>query len=414
MNRTVRVAASMVAAGAVAVGGYLVAAQNGSYSLDAAYHAAPDGGTVYVPAGDYGDQTLTRDASKSRVVVIRPQPGATVHFSRVDFGNDQTGVTGPQHVILDRVKVDFTRVWSSSSDIQLVNDTGKSFDFENPSDAHVRGGDYGGCDQAVEPCIDFLSGSNVSVESVVLHDHVSSNLSCCHVDALFVRGANGFTIRGVYAYRNQITNVRFQDCCGLQSNQNGDVSGNWWGTPYTDKALTSPRQDGLDFDTAIRGLSFTGNVFEPGSSPQFAPGADWSTATVKANFFKYEGPCVGGVNYQANTVAFDQPGWGDKLCGTDKLGSWPFSPVVAAVPDPPDSGGGTTTTVQTTTAQTTTTAPTTTALPPSVQDLIDQGVTLLKGTTTGYKGHTAAWYANQTTLWYQGLAKLAAARAAAK
>lgn len=414
MRRPFAAAAATIAAATLAAGGYLLT-QGSGYNLDAAYHAAPDGGTVYVPDGDHGDQTLTRDASKTKIVVIRPAPGAAPHFSRIDFGNDQTGVTGPQHVILDRIKVDFTRVWSSSSDVQLINDTGKSFDFENPNDAHVRGGDYGGCDQAVEPCIDFLSGSNVSVESTVLHDHVSSNLTCCHVDALFVRGANGFTIRGVYAYRNQITNVRFQDCCGLQANQNGDVTGNWWGTPYTDKQLTQPRQDGLDFDTTIRGLNFTSNIFQPGSSPQFAPGADWTTATVKGNSFKYEGPCVGGVNYQANTVAFDQPGWGDVLCGTDRLGSWPFTPAVAPVPDPPGGGGGTTTTSPTTTAQTTTTAPTTTvAPPPSVQELLDQADVFLKLTTTGYKGHTNAWYTNTTTYWWQALAKIAAARAAAK
>lgn len=50
--------------------------------------------------------------------------------------------------------------------------------------------------------------------------------------------------------------------------------------------------------------------------------------------------------------------------------------------------------------------------PTEIQKLIDAGVAYLKLTTSGYKGHTATWYANTTTNWARGLDKLAQARAA--
>jgi hypothetical protein len=46
-----------------------------------------------------------------------------------------------------------------------------------------------------------------------------------------------------------------------------------------------------------------------------------------------------------------------------------------------------------------------------VQRLIDDATAILKTTTVGYAGHSAAWRANQTTAWWRGLDKLAQARA---
>lgn len=45
------------------------------------------------------------------------------------------------------------------------------------------------------------------------------------------------------------------------------------------------------------------------------------------------------------------------------------------------------------------------------QRLIDEATATLKQTTVGYAGHSAAWRANKTTKWWQGLDKLAQARA---
>lgn len=45
------------------------------------------------------------------------------------------------------------------------------------------------------------------------------------------------------------------------------------------------------------------------------------------------------------------------------------------------------------------------------QRLIDEAVALLRQTTVGYAGRTPAWYANKTTRWWQGLDRLAQARA---
>ena len=46
------------------------------------------------------------------------------------------------------------------------------------------------------------------------------------------------------------------------------------------------------------------------------------------------------------------------------------------------------------------------------QKLIDEGVALLKQTTVGYVGHSLVWQNNHATKWWQGLDKLAQARAA--
>jgi len=50
--------------------------------------------------------------------------------------------------------------------------------------------------------------------------------------------------------------------------------------------------------------------------------------------------------------------------------------------------------------------------PEEISQLIDEGVTHLHATTVGYHGRTPAWYANQGTRWYKGLAKIAEAQAA--
>lgn len=44
--------------------------------------------------------------------------------------------------------------------------------------------------------------------------------------------------------------------------------------------------------------------------------------------------------------------------------------------------------------------------PAEQQKLLDEAVTLLKGTTVGWAGHSAAWQANQTTRWWQALDRI--------
>lgn len=304
-------------------------------SINTAYHtvAASGGGVVYVSAGSYPDQTISRDPVYTSAVSIAPVSGASPVISRIDFGNDQTGVLGPTNVTIESLNVGQWRAWSTASNITANGIIGKNFEIDGGSGVTVNGGSYGSCDQALQACINFTQGSNILVKNVEFHNVTSSDLACCHVDAVFVRGCANCTFDNNYWHDNQITNVRVQNCCGLANNSNVHFLNDWFGTVYNDQALTSTRIDAVDIDTPTPGLTFTSSTFRYDSGLLFEPGAGVG-AVLTGNSFRYVGPCS-EATYNNNTTEADSDGWGDQLCGTDQWGVWMWRPWGYTMPSSP-------------------------------------------------------------------------------
>ena len=284
-----------------------------------AYQLARPGAVVQVAAGDYGNQSLARDASKRAPdkVVFTPAAGAAVNVNLLDFGQGQLGVLGPEHVTVQGMAIAYLRAWEGSSDLLWRNIKGKHFDVFDATDVVISGGDYGPCQAPRDDsaCVSRIAGvaARVTLDGVAIHDVTSTDLANYHVDGMFIRGGKDIAIRNSRFWGNMITNIRVQDqeCC---KNSNIVIENNWFAPPLQGDGV-SPRFDAIDLDNNVDGLVIRNNSFSDGGLQMLGT---YTRARIVGNLMKSTG-CAPGVSYSHNVFVPFSPQSGQRGCGpTDR------------------------------------------------------------------------------------------------
>jgi hypothetical protein len=187
-------------------------------SLDRGYRAARPGEVVEVSAGDYPEQTILADPSKTsrRHVVIRPARGARVTLRGLTLGSAVPG-EGPKHLTVERMRMAFATpnqqlsatAMPGTADVTLRDLDAGNFTLWGVKDFRVEGGDWGPCHVAMDaPCsnakIDAgppgFDTKRVTVDGAHFHDYRFSP-SCfqagqdCHFECMYLNGSRDVTIR---------------------------------------------------------------------------------------------------------------------------------------------------------------------------------------------------------------------------
>jgi hypothetical protein len=293
-------------------------------TFDRAYRAAKPGQTVWVLPGNYPAQRIAFDPTKSSGdrVVFSPLSGP-VTLERLDLGLAPFGLRGPQHVVVQNMTVGRASVWDGSVDVTLQNLTARGFNvvyslgaIPSPADVRIVGGNYGPCESVAQAgdCVNYISGTNVVIDGATIHDVTSNDLVRYHVDGMFVRGCQGCTIRNSKFWKNMITNIRLQNCCGLSANERITIENNWFG-PSLDGDGVRLRGDAIDFDTPIPGLVVRNNSFAENAGPLFQPNGWTGTNALVVNNLMANFPCIAGVTYSHNVFIPSSGSFGSAACG---------------------------------------------------------------------------------------------------
>jgi hypothetical protein len=284
-----------------------------------AYQIARPGATVEVAAGDYGYQSLARDAAKRSTdkVVFTPAAGAAVNVGILDFGQGQLGVPGPEHVTVRGMAIAYLRAWEGSRDLLWQNIKGKHFDVFDATDVVISGGDYGPCQAPRDDgaCVSRIAGTaeRITLDGVAIHDVTSTDLANYHVDGMFIRGGKDIVIRNSRFWGNMITNIRVQDqpCC---KNTNLLIENNWFNPPLQGDGV-SPRFDAIDIDNDMDGLVIRNNSFSESGLQLLGT---YTRARIVGNLMNSSG-CAPGVSYSHNVFVPFSAEAGQRACGaTDR------------------------------------------------------------------------------------------------
>jgi hypothetical protein len=262
-------------------------------SLDAVNDICDNGDLAYVRTGTtYGAQTITgaggRTTSTDCVIEAESGTGRMKFSGDLLIGSDGSRPNNPVHLTIRRVQCGADTT-SFTNEVQLVvfdTDDVLIDDWECPaigmygiSDTKIDNSDLGPCGSWTSPdrsCLTQIAYGEgteccVTVEDTVIHDIWcgTGDASECgnnHTDGMEVTGLNDFTLRRVKMYRNDITNVRFQQCCGNPDWTGLKIENSQFGRPCISDTTAicnvGLRTDSLNIDTSspnswIKGTSFS-------------------------------------------------------------------------------------------------------------------------------------------------------------
>jgi hypothetical protein len=262
-------------------------------SLDAVNDICDNGDVAYVKtAVAYGGQSVSGDGGRTTstdcVIAAEPSTGRMQFSGDIGIGSDGSRPNNPEHLTIRGVQCGADTT-SYTNEVMLV-----MFDVDDVliddwectaiggygiSDTTIDNSDLGPCSSSTTPdrsCltqIAFGEGTeaNVTFEDTVIHDiwcggGDAGECAANHTDGMEVTGANGFTLRRVKMYRNDITNVRFQNCCGNPAWTGIKIENSQFGRPCISDTggicSVGLRNDSLNIDTSspsswIKGTSFT-------------------------------------------------------------------------------------------------------------------------------------------------------------
>jgi hypothetical protein len=150
---------------------------------------------VELAAGDYGDQRIESDATKTsnEDVLFRPAPGANVSAGTVT-------IAGAAHLELRDLALAQWHTLSGTNDVTFSDITAAHFFVDSSSNIRVRGGTYGPSnnddDAQIRPaCFGCAHSTNVVLDGVSFHDAILLPGSDAHVECLQVWGTDHLTIR---------------------------------------------------------------------------------------------------------------------------------------------------------------------------------------------------------------------------
>jgi hypothetical protein len=165
-------------------------------TFDRAYHVAREGQVVVIAGGDYPEQVVREDTTKSAPedVVFRPASGETVRVHRLE--------TYASHIRFERIVV--TSSWgthASAQDVTFAEVQAKSFYIRGSRKIRVLGGSYGPVDDAVAQIkLDYKPPSpspwaqDVLIDGVRFHDFRKRS-GDVHMECIHVMNVNGLVIR---------------------------------------------------------------------------------------------------------------------------------------------------------------------------------------------------------------------------
>lgn len=226
-------------------------------TFDAANDTADNGDIIYVKTGTaYAGETLSGTNGRTAMATIAAEPNT----SRIQFSSDLTlgsiGGDGPDWLTIRGVQcgsdtTSFTNnvnlnIFDQSNDLVIDDWDCPSFDLFDSSRVTIKNSDWGPCSSlaGVRACLSRIAQANmtilasdVTIEDSVFHDIWcgAGDASACdlaHTDGLAVFGSNNLTLRRVKFYRNDITNIRFQDNTTTgRSNTNVLIENSWFQKP---------------------------------------------------------------------------------------------------------------------------------------------------------------------------------------
>src|SRR5262245_15935145 len=216
-------------------------------SLGAAYRKAAPGDVVLISTGEYPAQTIggPQAGEPSEVshwhgrVTFLPAPGAAVRFTgRIEvFGS---------HVLLQNMTVqdvvvgnyDQTPGRINPTDVELAHLRGRNFQIDSATDVTVKGGSwgpasacggpYGGTNNSIRD-ITGVVPTRISIDSVVIHDVQSYDLTNCHIEGLAIFAGRDVSVTNSRFYGNSVYDVFVQANSGPISGLR--FVGNWMAMP---------------------------------------------------------------------------------------------------------------------------------------------------------------------------------------
>lgn len=210
-------------------------------SFEAAYRAAAPGDVVLVEAGEYPEQTINGDPTKTATahVLFKPAPGAAV------------SVTGPtyiyaSHLTLEGVHVGEMTIGNynqtpgrpNATGVTLRDVVGRDFEIDSATDVQMIGGGwgpdsacggpYGGDNNSIRDVTGVVP-SDILIEGVSIHDVQSYNLVQCHIEGLAIFAGRHITVADSRFWGNSVYDVFVQANSGPIS----DIvfRGNWMAMP---------------------------------------------------------------------------------------------------------------------------------------------------------------------------------------
>jgi hypothetical protein len=165
-------------------------------TFDRAYHVAREGQVVVVAGGDYPEQVVREDATKSAStdVVFQPASGETVRVDGIE--------TYASHIRFERLVV--TSSWGTHAvahDVTFADVQAKSFYIRGSRRIRVLGGSYGPVDDAVAQIkLDYKPprpspwAQDVLIDGVRFHDFRKRS-GDVHMECIHVMNVNGLVIR---------------------------------------------------------------------------------------------------------------------------------------------------------------------------------------------------------------------------
>jgi hypothetical protein len=288
-------------------------------TFDAANDTCDNGDIVYVKtASAYAGETLSGSNSRSSACTIEPEPDtADIQFSS-DFTLGVNDGDGPDWLTIKHVQcgsdptafqnsVDLL-VWANSNDLVLDDWDCPSFDFFGTSRVLIENSDWGPCGSLTDKCVPRIamgttSGVNVIPTDVTIEDSNIHDIWCgggnaaaCtarHTDGLAVFGSDNLTLRRVKWWKNDITNIRFQNNTSTGTpNTDVLIENNWFGAPCVTSTPTNCTSginaNAFDIDNEAANFTVRFSSFQDQTRPACydlpSAGSDCGTAAAPAVF----------------------------------------------------------------------------------------------------------------------------------
>ncbi|HTZ85306.1 MAG TPA: hypothetical protein VMB05_01435 [Solirubrobacteraceae bacterium] len=222
-------------------------------SLGGAYRKAAPGDVVLIAAGEYPAQTIGGpDAGEPREVAGRhgqvtflPAPGASVRFTgRIEVFGSHVGLAHltVQDVIIGNYDQTSGRI--NPTDVTLAHLRGRNFQIDSATNVTVKGGSwgpasacggpYGGTNNSIRD-ITGVVPTHIAIESVVIHDVQSYDLTNCHIEGLAIFAGREVSVTHSRFYGNSVYDVFVQANSGPISGLR--FVGNWMAMPVGTDAV---------------------------------------------------------------------------------------------------------------------------------------------------------------------------------
>jgi hypothetical protein len=283
------------------------------------------GASVCLTAGTYGPLVLT--ASPLANATLQAAAGAAVVFTGTIniFGSHLTLANmKTQDVVMGNY--DETPGRPNAAYITLSGLTGRDFEIDSASNITVSGGSwgpasacggpYGGGNNSIREPVPGVAPTNITIDSTVIHDVQSYNLTNCHIEGLAIFAGTNVTVSNTRFYGNSVYDIFTQANSG--GSPNGLTIRDNWLAAAVDNSGANGRPvgagNGIAFgDSGINSnVTFQGNRLnspvnfdDNGANPTFAN----FNVLNNVGMFSYSGaPCGHGISFSKNV-------WQNDNCG---------------------------------------------------------------------------------------------------